>query len=73
MAKEIIVFLEQSKRDQGAVTKNTVKYDEVGSNGVRSMYVSQQALKAAFGRFPQRIVLHVLDGDSEKEASSANP
>jgi hypothetical protein len=69
-AKQIIVLMEQSKRDKGAVTKNTIKYDEVnGGSKMRTSYVNQQELLNAFGHFPQRIILHVLDGDSEKEAA----
>lgn len=61
---EIIVVLEQSKREKGALTKNMVKYDEAGGgNQLRTVYVNQNELLKTYGKLPQYIIVHVLDGD----------
>ena len=65
--KTITVVLEQSARDKGAATKTTIKYDEViqGKSQCRTVYVDQQQLLRAFGGFPKRIILHILNGDAQ--------
>ena len=69
-AKEIVVLFEQSKRDKGAVTKHTIKYDAVAEDTkTRTIYIGQQELMRTFGKFPERIIVHVLDGDVQPVGS----
>ena len=63
LAKQIVVRMEQSTRDKGALTKNMVLYEEQG-NKMRKAYVSQQALLSEFGHLPKSLIFHVLDGDT---------
>lgn len=60
MLKQIVVTLELSKRDKGAVTKHTVKYDAVSEDTkTRTVYLGQKDLMQAFGKFPERITMRV--------------
>ena len=73
-AKQIIVSLEQSKREDGPLTKNMVKYDENNRGKiVRTMYISQQELLNQFGKFPQCIAVYIISGDPVEGAVEVKP
>lgn len=70
MQAKLIAIFEQSKREKGALTKHTVKYDAIDpQQKMNTVYVGQQDLIAQFGRFPQRIIVYVLNGDAQDEAA----